>query len=204
MLVKSSLYSIGHGQKSMEEFLSELKSFDIQFLVDVRTIPFSRRVPQFNREIIEIWLKQAGIRYVYMGDNIGGRPQRDVCYDEDGYFDYHRMAEEYSFQAGLHRLVDANSKNCRVAVMCSEAEPSECHRSKLIGRELYFNYHISMSHIVAVNKIITQEAIMRILTKGVWEPVGNLFGDCEAPYFRSRKSYRNIAETIEEPFNTYE
>ena len=134
----SSLYSIGHGQKTQEEFLAELKSFDIHFLVDVRTSPYSKWVPQFNQGIIEGWLQQAGIRYIYMGDYIGGRPLNDICYDVEGYFDYHRMAEEPSFKTGLHRLVDANSKNCRVAIMCSESDPSECHRSKLIGRELYF------------------------------------------------------------------
>lgn len=200
----SSLYSIGHGQKTQEEFLSELKSFDIHFLVDVRTSPYSKWVPQFNQGIIEGWLQQEGIRYIYMGDYIGGRPLNDICYDEEGYFDYHRMAEEPSFKTGLHRLVDANSKNCRVAIMCSESDPSECHRSKLIGRELYFGYHISMNHIVAVNKVISQEEIMKTLTKGVWEPGGNLFGECEPPYFRSRKSYKNITESTEETFNPYD
>lgn len=139
-----------------------------------------------------------------MGDHIGGRPQNDICYDKEGYFDYHRMAEEPSFKTGLHRLVDANSKNCRVAIMCSESDPSECHRSKLIGRELYFAYQISMHHIIAINKIINQEIIMETLTKGTWERSGNLFGKCEPPYFRSCKSYKNITETSEETFNPYD
>lgn len=197
MLVNSSLYSIGHGQKTQEEFLAELKSFDIHFLVDVRTSPYSKWASQFNQGIIENWLQQERIRYIYMGDSIGGHPQNDICYDEEGYFDYHRMAEEPSFKIGLHRLVDANSKNCRVAIMCSESDPSECHRSKLIGRELYFVYQISINHIVAINKIVRQEEIMKTLTKGVWEPGGNLFGECEPPYFKSRKSYKNeISEEI--------
>ena len=168
------------------------------------TSPYSKWVPQFNHGIIDGWLQQEGIRYIYMGDYIGGRPSNDICYDEEGYFDYHKMAEEPSFKTGLHRLVDANSKNCRVAIMCSESDPSECHRSKLIGRELYFGYHISMNHIVAVNKVISQEEIMKTLTKGLWEPGGNLFGECEPPYFRSRKSYKNITEPTEETFNPYD
>lgn len=200
MPVNSSLYSIGHGQKTQEEFLAELKSFDIHFLVDVRTSPYSKWGPQFNQGIIENWLQKEKIRYIYMGDYIGGRPQNDICYDEDGYFDYHKMAEELSFKTGLHRLVDANSKNCRVAIMCSESDPSECHRSKLIGRELYFVHQISMNHIVAVNKTIRQEEIMKTLTKGTWEPGGNLFGKYEPPYFKSRKSYKNVTETSEETF----
>ena len=84
--------------------------------------------------------------------------------------------------------------------MCSESDPSECHRSKLIGRELYFVYQISMNHIVAINKIVRQEEIMRMLTKGAWEPGGNLFGECEPPYFKSRKPYKNVTELSEEIF----
>lgn len=139
-----------------------------------------------------------------MGDYIGGRPQNESCYDEEGYFDYHKMAEEEAFKKGLLRLVDANSKRCKVAIMCSESDPSECHRSKLIGRELYFVHHISMNHIIGVNKKTSQEEIMRTLTKGLWEPGGNLFGECESPYFKSRKSYKNITETVEETFNPYD
>ena len=203
-MLNSSLYSIGHGQKTQEEFLAELKSLDIHFLVDVRTSPYSKWVPQFNQGIIESWLQQERIRYIYMGDYIGGRPQNDICYDEEGCFDYHRMAEESSFKTGLHRLIDANSKNCRVSIMCSESNPLECHRSKLIGRELYFVHQISMNHIVAINKIIRQEEIMKTLTKGAWEPGGNLFGKCEPPYFKSRKSYKNVMETSEETFVFYD
>ena len=88
--------------------------------------------------------------------------------------------------------------------MCSESDPSECHRSKLIGRELYFVYQISMNHIVAINKIIRQEEIMKTLTKGAWEPGGNLFGECEPPYFKSRKSYKNVIETSDEIFIPYD
>ncbi|WMI41426.1 DUF488 domain-containing protein [Parabacteroides distasonis] len=200
----SSLYSIGHGQKTQEEFISELRSFDIHFLVDVRSSPYSKWVPHFNQGIIERWLKQEGVRYVYMGDYIGGRPQNENCYDEEGYFDYRMMAEEPTFKTGVNRLVDANNKKCRVAIMCSESDPSECHRSKLIGRELYFLHNISMNHIIAINKTISQEEIMKTLTKGLWEPDGNLFGACEPPFFKSRKSYKNLTDTSEETYNPYD
>lgn len=194
----STLYSIGHGQKSIEEFLAELKSFDIQFLIDVRTSPFSKWGAQFNQGIIEKWLKQHGIIYTFMGDTIGGRPQNDDCYDDEGFFDYQKMAQVPSFQKGLYRLDEANKKNCRVAVMCSESEPAECHRSKLIGRELYFSHKIAMNHIVGVEKFKSQESIMQELTKGVWVPEGDLFGECEPPYFKSKKSYKNQLELVEE------
>lgn len=189
--MQSSIYSIGHGHKTQEEFIAELQSFGIQYLIDVRTNPYSRWSPQFNQGTIELWLKAAGIIYGYMGNQIGGKPQNDSCYDEDGFFDYHKMAETPSFKEGLCRLVDANNKQLIVAIMCTESDPSQCHRSKLIGRELYFGYQIEIPHIISINKSISQSHIMKELTHGTWEPSGNLFGECEPPYFKSRKAYKN-------------
>lgn len=186
----SSIYSIGHGQKSKEEFISELQSFGIEYLIDVRTSPYSKWAPHFNSGIIDQWLKSVGIRYLYMGDSIGGRPLNDSYYDSEGFFDYRLMAENPIFINGLNRLVKADSANCIVAVMCSESNPAECHRSKLIGRELYFKHNISMYHIIGINKFVSQPQIMTELTKGSWQQEGGLFGDYEQPYFRSRKAYK--------------
>lgn len=188
----SYLYSIGHGHKSFEELLNELRSFNIAYLVDVRSSPYSKWVPHFNRGVIENLLRSIGIKYVYMGDIIGGRPLSDGCYDEDGFFDYRKMALMPEFKLGLNRLVEANKKQLMVAVMCSESNPAECHRSKLIGRELYFmSDKIEMKHIVAPSKFITQGEIMAELDrgKGDW-PIGNLLGGPVPPFFKSRKSYK--------------
>lgn len=187
----SFLYSIGHGQKSFEELIQELLSFNINFLVDVRSNPFSKWATQFNRGIIENLLKPTSIRYAYMGDVIGGRPLDDSCYDEEGFFDYHKMALMPQFIHGLHRLIDANSKHLTVAVMCSESNPAECHRSKLIGRELYFGAGIAMTHIIAPGRSRSQAEIMTELDrgKGNW-PDGDIFNLPIPPYFKSRKSYK--------------
>lgn len=200
----STLYSIGHGHKTKEVFLKELRSFDIQFVVDVRSSPFSKWAEDFNQGVIEEWLRSANIRYVYMGDSIGGRPKDASCYDDEGLADYRLMANEFKFQKGLNRLVDANRKHCRVAIMCSESDPSECHRSKLIGRELYFSHNISVNHIIGENKISSQEEIMEKLTKNGWERPGSSifdFGDsglppAPPPYFKSRKANTNIEPTF--------
>lgn len=190
----NSLYSIGHGHKTAEEFIKELQSFSVQFLIDVRSYPYSKWAPHFNRGIIEDWLSQVGIKYGYMGDIIGGKPQNDCCYDEEGYFDYHKMADIPGFKEGLSRLVIANNKHYIVGLMCSEADPSQCHRSKLIGRELYFNYNIDIAHIIGIGKAVRQSVIMVELTKGKWTPEGTLFGDCEPPFFRSRETYMDKNE----------
>lgn len=194
----SYLYSIGHGQKSFEELIQELLSFNINFLVDVRSTPFSKWAPQFNQGTIENLLRATTIRYAYMGDVIGGRPLDDSCYDEDGFFDYHKMALMPQFIQGLHRLIDANAKHLTVAVMCSESNPAECHRSKLIGRELYFGPGIAMTHIIAPGKSRSQIEIMTELDRGRgnW-PDGDLFDLPSPPYFKSRKAYKNITEQEE-------
>lgn len=199
----SYLYSIGHGQKPFEEFVNELLSFDIGFLIDVRSNPFSKWAPHFNKGVLDNFLRGLPIRYIYMGDVIGGRPIDDNCYDEDGYFDYHKMALEPTFINGIQRLISANSQHLKVAVMCSETNPADCHRSKLIGRELYFGSEISMSHIIAPGIVRSQAEIMTELDrgKGNW-PEGDLFEAPHPPYFKSRKSYKDV-ELLDE-FNPYD
>lgn len=194
------LYSIGHGHKTPEEFVEELRSFGIQYVIDVRTTPFSRWAPLFNRDSIARQLKNAGVVYVYMGDTIGGKPKNDGCYDSNGFLDYKEMAKRPVFQKGLERLVTANNRGLRVAIMCSESDPSQCHRSRLIGRELYFNSGINMMHIIAVGKARSQTQIMTELTEPKksradgygWLSAGDLFGACDPPYFHSLKTYKNL------------
>lgn len=190
----SSLYSIGHGHKTSEEFIKELLSFDIQYLIDVRSNPWSKWSPQYNQDAITHTLKSYNIKYLYMGDMIGGRPSDESCYDSEGYFDYEKMAAIPQFQQGLQRLIKANESGCKVAVMCSETDPAQCHRSKLIGRELYVKNDIDMLHIVAPFQAISEQQIMMTLTKGVWSPAGSLFVEYNTPpYFKSRHSYRQVS-----------
>lgn len=193
--MEATLYSIGHGQKPLEEFYKELLSFGIQYVIDVRSSPFSRWAPQFNQQDIALFLKEHNIVYAYMGDTIGGRPNSDLCYDSEGHFDYEKMAEVPAFQNSLKRLVSANEQHLNVAVMCSESDPSLCHRSKLIGRELYDKYRINMKHIIEPRKFIDECSLVEALTEGGWNP-NSLFGEEPMPYFKSRKAYKEEHEEI--------
>jgi uncharacterized protein (DUF488 family) len=177
------IYSIGHGNKKIEDFLNELNSFQISFLIDVRSSPYSRYNPQFNREMLKADLGKAGFTYVYLGEKLGGLPSDRTCY-VDGKVDYDLIKEKEFFKEGLARLIVANEKGINVAVMCSEAKPEECHRSKLIGQEL-LKQNISMVHIVSVVKTKEQVTLMNELTKGVG--VIDLFGNEKS--FTSRKRY---------------
>ena len=177
------IYSIGHGNKKIEEFLNELSSFKISYLIDVRSSPYSKYNPQFNREIFKRTLEENGYTYVYLGENLGGLPSDRSCY-VNGKVDYDIIKEKMFFNEGLERLIVAYEKGIDVAVMCSEAKPEECHRSKLIGQEL-LKRNISMIHIISSEKFKAQITVMNELTKGVG--VMDLFGDEKS--FISRKKY---------------
>lgn len=183
-MTESTIYSIGHGNKKIEDFIDELKLYDILYLLDIRSKPFSKWNPQFNRAALELELKNHGITYVFVGDKLGGLPDDRTCYDRDGKVVYDLIKEKDFFKDGLKRLISANDKQIRIAIMCSEAKPEACHRSKLIGQEL-LKKEISLNHIVTDKKIKSQETVMLELTKG--KGTVDLFGN--ELDFTSRKSY---------------
>ncbi|PHQ29392.1 DUF488 domain-containing protein [Leeuwenhoekiella nanhaiensis] len=181
---ETTIYSIGHGNKKIENFIAELKSFKIQFLLDIRSKPYSKWNPQFNQAALDLELKNYGITYVFVGDTLGGLPEDRSCYDNDGKVVYDLIKEKEFFKQGLERLTTANAKKINLAIMCSESKPDECHRSKLIGQEL-LNKKISLKHIISSKRIKSQETVMNELTKG--KGTVDLFGN--EMDFTSRKSY---------------
>lgn len=181
---ETTLYSIGHGSKKIEDFIAELKSFEILFLLDIRSKPYSKWNPQFNQNELKFKVEENGIKYVYAGDKLGGLPEDRTCYDYDGKVVYDLIKEKDFFKEGLERLTTANEKHIKLAIMCSESKPEECHRSKLIGQEL-LKKEISMKHIISDKIIKSQETVMIELTKG--QGTVDLFGN--TINFTSRKSY---------------
>lgn len=145
-MVPRTLFSIGHGTRPLDVFIRPLKDNDIAYLVDVRSRPYSRFNPQYNRRALEQSLTLAGIQYVFMGDSLGGRPEDPSCYTPDGRADYAVMRTKDFFLAGMERLMKAHGMGCAVAMMCSESKPSECHRSRLIGQALV-EAHVPVVHI---------------------------------------------------------
>ena len=139
------LFSIGHSTQSLESLVGLLKLYDIQVVADVRTAPFSRFNPQFNRRDLEFGLREKGLQYVFLGRELGGRPDGDEFYDPDGHVLYGRMAETAEFKAGLKRLLDG-ARQYQVAMMCSEEDPTDCHRFLLITRVLY-TQDVRVDHI---------------------------------------------------------
>ncbi len=181
---ETTIYSIGHGNKKIEDFIKELLTFELRFLLDIRSKPFSKWNPQFNQNELKFKLGESGIKYVYVGDTLGGLPDDRSCYNYDGKVEYDLIKEKDFFKEGLERLTIANEKHIKLAIMCSESKPEECHRSKLIGQEL-LKKKISLQHIISDQLVKPQEMVMAELTKG--KGTVDLFGN--KIDFTSRKSY---------------
>lgn len=171
---KLPLYTIGHGNRKPNEFLTLLKNFGIEYLIDVRSQPYSKFNPQFNQHDLKFFLERNGIKYVFMGDSIGGRPKDTSCYDDEGKVDYEIVKTKDFFIQGIDRLKTAYNKDINVVIMCSESKPCECHRSKLIGRVLSLE-NIVLKHIDEKGKLKDQTSVINELNKGLGE--FDLFGN---------------------------
>jgi len=155
------IYTIGYGNRSIEAFIRLLRQYEIQFLIDVRSRPYSQFNAKFSKDALERQLKEASIRYVFMGDTLGGRPNDSTCY-QDGNVAYAKVREKPFFQSGIERIHTVWEKQLRVALMCSEIKPQECHRSKLIGRTLT-EQGIDVRHIDEAGLLKTQTDVNELL-----------------------------------------
>jgi len=151
----ATVFTIGHSNHSSERFLALLQSAGVTAIADVRSIPQSRRCPQFGRARIERWLADAGIAYVFLGAELGGRPQAPALL-RDGRPDYERMAATPAFRAGLDRVLKGAVRH-RIALMCAERDPIDCHRFLLVSRHLHEG-GAQLRHILADGSLEPQEA----------------------------------------------
>jgi uncharacterized protein (DUF488 family) len=141
----TEIFSVGHSNQSLDQFVELLKRHEITAVVDTRSYPVSKFAPQFNRSILERALPHQGIRYAFRGAELGGRPAGDEYYDDDGHVLYSRVARADSFLEAIERLQRGMRKH-RIALLCSEENPEHCHRRLLIGRVLS-ERGVRMSHI---------------------------------------------------------
>ena len=141
-----TIYTIGHSHIAIERFVDLLRLHLIHVLVDTRSQPYSRYAPQFNRGSLKTSLQQAGITYLYLGDQLGGRPKSAQYYLPNGKVDYDRLEETPLYREGLERLKHA-AEGHRLAIMCGEADYQNCHRYNLISRSLV-KHGVEVHHIL--------------------------------------------------------
>ena len=151
------VFSIGHSNHALEHLLGLLKVYGIQVVVDARSEPYSKYATQFNHEALKLALQDAGIRYLYLGRELGGRPEGDEFYDDDGHVRYDRVAAAPIFQEGLSRL-ERGIREYNVALPCAEENPAACHRRLLVGRVL-LDRGIQVEHIRGDGRIQSEEEV---------------------------------------------
>jgi uncharacterized protein (DUF488 family) len=187
-----AIITIGYGLRSPNEFLMLLQQHEIQYLVDVRTSPYSKHNAEFSQNEIKAWLAANKIIYVFLGDMLGGRPADSSCYTE-GKVDYTKYSQKDIYKSGLSRLKNAFSQQLRLALMCSESKPQMCHRSKLIGPSLE-QLSIPIVHIDEKGELKSQEQIITLITDKQQKLFASAFGDSTS---YSRKRYQNGNATDE-------
>jgi len=156
------IHTIGHSDHDTAAFIALLRRHDITLVADVRSQPYSRWTPQFNREILARDLEEAGVAYVHLGDALGGRPSDPTLYDPgQEQPDYHRVEQTDAYQAGIDRLLDL-ARAERVAVMCSEGDHRQCHRHLLVTQTLLAR-DVRVLHIQPDGRTVEGEQVARQL-----------------------------------------
>ena len=143
---RATIYTIGHSNHPIERFVELLRGAGIEAVLDVRSVPQSRHFPQFGRKRLEETLASNGIDYVFLGDALGGKP-KDPAVRRNGVVDYQLVAATPLFQDGLTRVAQEGAAR-RVALMCAEKAPMDCHRTVLIARHLAGRGH-EVTHVLA-------------------------------------------------------
>ena len=168
-----TVLTIGHSNHPLEAFMELLCRHRVTALADVRSAPWSRFNPHFNREPLAASLKARGIRYVYLGRELGGRSDDPDDY-EDGHIRYDRLARTDRFKDGLDRVARGATEH-RIALMCAEKEPLDCHRTLLVGRALD-ERGVKVAHILADGRLEPHAMAMdRLLARCGLDPEGDLF-----------------------------
>jgi uncharacterized protein (DUF488 family) len=169
------IYTVGHSNHPIEKFLALLRQHEITAIADVRSTPYSRRNPQFNSKPLSAALETDGIAYVFLGKELGARSEDASCYDETGRVQYERLARTPLFNQGIDRVL-AGAQRFRIALMCAEKEPLDCHRTLLVSRALETR-GATITHLLADGSIEPQQDTLLRLVSGTRLAKDDLFAD---------------------------
>jgi uncharacterized protein (DUF488 family) len=169
---KPTVYSIGHSNHAIDAFIALLKFNEITALADVRSAPYSRFNSQFNKNDLEVSLQESGIKYVFLGRELGARSDDPSCY-ENGKVQYAKLANTELFREGIERLLRGADEH-RVAMMCAEKDPLDCHRTLLVAPAL-IEQGAEVVHILADGSTESNDESMRRLLQEQGLEEGDLF-----------------------------
>lgn len=171
--MKNPVFTIGHSTHPIHYFISLLKAHEITAVCDVRSSPYSRMNPQFNREDLKKVLRENRIAYVFMGKELGARSDDPCCYVH-GKVQYDLLAQTDLFQHGLDRIL-AGTERYKIALMCAEKDPLECHRTILVSRYLKEKLGLEVHHILANGQIEKHVDTMERLLYNLKLPSQDIF-----------------------------
>ncbi|OCB00247.1 DUF488 family protein [Clostridium beijerinckii] len=152
------IYTIGHSNYSIEKLIDMLKTYDIDTVVDIRGIPYSKYNVQYNKETIAETLKKEGFIYIYMAKELAAQRQDKNSYNKEGYSDFEKVIMEEDFLRGIERLKTGCQKGYNIALLGAMQDPIRCHRSILVGRSLREN-GFNVKHILDDYTFASQEKI---------------------------------------------
>ena len=150
-----------------------LNKYNINCVVDIRGIPYSKYNVQYNKETIQKTLNDLGFTYIYMAKEFAAKRDSKISYNKEGYADFHKVINEESFKNGIERLKIGISKGYRIALLGAMQEPVRCHRSILVGRELE-KYGINVNHILHDYSICDQREIENMLLDKYFKDRGQI------------------------------
>ena len=187
-----TVYTIGHSNHPIKDFINLLKKHEITAIADVRSSPFSKHNPQFNKDALTDALKREGISYVPLGTELGARPDDPTCYD-NGSANFTKMAERPIFKQGIERLLKGMEKY-RIAMLCAEKEPLDCHRTILVCHHLRKS-GFPIKHILANGRVEDHQTTEHRLVKALGiEPI--LFDSMLTDADRIEEAYNRRAREI--------
>lgn len=183
----TTIFTVGHSTHSADKFRELLLRNSIDAVADVRSMPFSRLNPQFNRETLQSNLKRSGIAYVFLGRELGARTEDRSCYRE-GKVQYDLLARTALFQEGLDRVC-RGAQDRRIALLCAEKDPLTCHRCILVARYL-IDRGLDVQHILGDGRLESHSAALKRLVTELQLAQDELFqrrsGDLVAQAYRLR------------------
>lgn len=163
-MVKREIFSVGHSNHTIDYFYELLESYQINCLVDVRSMPASKYSPQYNQNSLRDFLKSRGVLYMHFKDEFGARCEDEEFLDENGQVNFELFRKSFNFQQGIERVDMGLSRGYKIALMCSEGNPLECHRFSMVA--VYLNeIGIEVKHIMKDRQLKSHQELEILLLK---------------------------------------
>lgn len=190
-MTSRQIFTIGHSIHPLENFLALLNNHNVNCIIDVRSIPFSRIAPQYNKKNLADSLRRHSIKYSHLPEEFGARHHDRSLLDEDGIVDFNKVRQTTYFKQGIGRLKNGVDMGFNIALMCSEANPFDCHRFVMISYELV-REGFKVSHILKDSNILDNLVLEEMLLKKYHKrlPQNTLFDTSITPEYQLEFAYR--------------